>query len=59
MLTNQKLEDLEREEIDREAKVLPKRKFIKKCNFEETTDTTKQIKILDGFLLVFYLSIND
>ena len=51
VLTNQKLDELERDELSKEQKVVPKRRILKKLNFLEE-DASRNPHTLDGFYLV-------
>ena len=53
MLTNQKLDDIEKEQQDREQKTLPKRRILKKINFVENK-AARNLNYLDGFYLVWF-----
>ena len=61
VLTNQKLDEIEKEETNKEQKVVPKRRILKKLNFLEE-DTARNPHALDGFYLVrkqiFYIGVN-
>lgn len=49
MLTNQKLDEIEKAE--RDQKIVPKRRILKQTNFAESKDSFNP-NVLDGFYLV-------
>lgn len=58
MLTNQKLNDMEREELERDKQTVPKRRILKHANFAENK-AARQLNYLDGFYLMQLCCVDD
>lgn len=58
VLTNQKLDDIEREQYDREKNSVPKRRILKHVNFPENK-AARSLNQLDGFYLMQLCCVDD